>query len=271
MKQRIITALLVTPIAVATILLLPTVALAMFIAVLCLIAFWEWSRLSGMRSRPIRAALVASLAVLMIVVWFGIDTWLWWFVVSAGAIWWLFAFLWLRSYSFAAAPTRENTAIKLLAGYLAILPSWAALTKIHLMQPSPHTWALYSLAIVWAADTFAYIVGKRWGRNKLAAKISPGKTIEGVYGALVGSALFTFIGGWLLDVRDGQLIGLILLAMICVLFSIVGDLFESLIKRHANVKDSGAMFPGHGGVFDRLDGVFAALPIFALGKSLLGL
>ena len=66
-------------------------------------------------------------------------------------------------------------------------------------------------------------------------------------------------------------VGLIVLAMICVLFSIVGDLFESLIKRHANVKDSGAMFPGHGGVFDRLDGVFAALPLFALGKSLLGL
>jgi phosphatidate cytidylyltransferase len=92
-----------------------------------------------------------------------------------------------------------------------------------------------------------------------------------VYGALAGSVVIATAGGWLLDVRDLTLLPLLVLGLLTVAFSIVGDLFESLIKRHAGVKDSGALFPGHGGVFDRLDGVFAALPIFALGKAILGL
>ena len=179
--------------------------------------------------------------------------------------------LWLKNYSFAAAPTRENTAIKLVAGLVTVYPAWVALMQMHIQQPQYHTWALYSLLLIWGADTFAYISGRRWGKRKLAPNISPGKTTAGVWGALVGSAIVAAAGGWLLDVRGIQLVALVVLALISVLFSVVGDLFESVIKRHANVKDSGAMFPGHGGVFDRLDGVFAALPIFALGKSLLGL
>jgi phosphatidate cytidylyltransferase len=272
LKQRIITALFITPLAIAMILLTPPVPFAAIIAGLCLIASWEWTRLSGMKSRPVRGVLVALVALAMISLWCNRDAWIWWPLIGAGGVWWLFAALWLRSYSFAAAPTRENTIIKLIAGAFCVLPAWAAMMTIYLTQVSaPHTWALYSLIVIWAADTFAYLAGKRWGRNKLAPKISPGKTIEGVYGALVGSATIAVIGGWLLDVRGGQLIGLSVLAMVSVAFSIIGDLFESLIKRHANVKDSGALFPGHGGVFDRLDSVFAALPIFALGKLLLGL
>jgi phosphatidate cytidylyltransferase len=143
--------------------------------------------------------------------------------------------------------------------------------KMHLGQETLHTWALYALVLVWGADTFAYLAGSRWGTTKLAPKISPGKTVAGVYGALAGSALIAVIGGWLLDVRGMTLLALVVLAMISVLFSIVGDLFESLIKRHASVKDSGSLFPGHGGVCDRLDGAFAALPIFVLGKAALGL
>jgi phosphatidate cytidylyltransferase len=123
----------------------------------------------------------------------------------------------------------------------------------------------------WSADTFAYLAGSRWGRKKLAPNISPGKTIVGVYGAMAGTAVVAVIGGCLLGVHNVQLIPLAALALICVAFSIIGDLFESLIKRHANVKDSGALFPGHGGVFDRLDSAFAVLPIFAIGKTLLGL
>ncbi|MEP6484499.1 MAG: phosphatidate cytidylyltransferase [Rudaea sp.] len=271
MKQRIITALLITPFAIALILFTPTVALGAIIAALCLIALWEWTRLSGMRSRPLRAVLVALALALMITLWIDRGSMFWWATIGVGVVWWFFALFWLKHYSFAAALTRANVSIKLLAGFLAIIPAWVALMSIHLTQPDIHTWALYSLLLIWGADTFAYIAGKRWGRKKLAPNISPGKTIAGVYGALVGSAIVAAVGGWLLNVRGMLLIALIVVALVSVLFSVVGDLFESVIKRHANVKDSGALFPGHGGVFDRLDGVFAALPIFALGKYLLGL
>jgi phosphatidate cytidylyltransferase len=271
MKQRVVTALLVTPTAILMILLLPTVIFALIIAVLCLIALWEWTRLSGMRARPVRGVLIGIYAAAMLALWCSLDSWFFWVMLVAGCVWWLAVIFWLRHFSFAAAPTRENTAIKLIGGTLAVLPAWGALMRIHAGQPDVHSWALYSLIVIWAADTFAFLAGSRWGRTKLAPKISPGKTIAGVYGALAGSALVAVIGGWLLNVRGWTLAALVLVAMLSVTFSIVGDLFESLIKRHANVKDSGALFPGHGGVLDRLDSVFAALPIFALGKLLLGI
>jgi phosphatidate cytidylyltransferase len=270
-RQRVITALLITPFAIALILLTPTIALAVIIAFLCFVASWEWTRLAGMRSRPLRAVLMVFCGLLMIALWLSRGSLFWWGTIAVGVVWWFIAILWLKNYSFAASPTRENTVIKLVAGLVTVYPAWVALMQIHSQQTQFHTWALYSLLLIWGADTFAYLSGRRWGKRKLAPNISPGKTTAGVWGALVGSAIVAAIGGWWLNVRGIQLVALVVLALISVLFSVVGDLFESVIKRHANVKDSGAMFPGHGGVFDRLDGVFAALPIFALGQSLLGL
>jgi len=271
MKQRIITALLVTPFAIALILYVPVVYVAAIIGGLCLIAAWEWTRLSGMHSRPLRAVMVAAAALTMIALWCCASLPVWWTFIAIGCAWWVVAFFWLRSFSFAASPTNEHTAMKLIAGALTVLPAWAGLMRIQLTQDTPHTWALYSLFIVWAADSFAYLAGRSFGRNKLAPQISPGKTREGVYGALAGVAVVAAIGGWLLGVRDLTLVLLIVVSLISVSFSVIGDLFESLLKRHAGVKDSGAFFPGHSGVCDRLDGVFAALPIFALGKAMLGL
>jgi phosphatidate cytidylyltransferase len=270
-KQRVLTALLVTPIAIAIILLLPTLALALLIGALVLVALWEWTRLSGMRSRPWRGVLVGIAGLAMIGLWCVRDSMFWWATIALGAAWWFVAVLWLRRFSFAAAPTRENAALKIGAGALAVLPAWTAMMQLHGKQLAPHTWALYALVLVWAADTFAYAAGRAWGKTKLAPRISPGKTIAGVYGALAGSAAIAVAGGWLLQVRGEKLVALVAVALLAVVFSVVGDLFESLVKRHAGVKDSGAMFPGHGGVFDRLDGVFAALPVFVSGAALLGL
>ena len=271
MKPRIITTLLVTPLAVALILLLPTAAFAVVIAGLCLLALWEWTRLASLRNHGLRGVLLAIAIVAFCLLWVWRGTLGWWIVIGVGCAWWFAALLWLKHFTFAAAPTRENAAIKLLVGALAIFPAWAALMQLHGSTPHGPGWALYALALGWAADSFAYLAGSRWGRKKLAPNISPGKTIAGAYGALVGTAIVAMIGGWLLGVRDAMLLPLVMLALLCVGFSIVGDLFESMIKRHANVKDSGTLFPGHGGVFDRLDSAFAVLPIFALGKMLLGL
>jgi phosphatidate cytidylyltransferase len=271
MKQRIITALLITPFAIALMLFVPTPAFVAIIGTLCGIGMWEWTRLSGMRERPWRAVAVALGVLAMLALYFTSSVVLWWTFILLGCGAWIGAIFWLRSFSFAASVTREHTALKLAAGALAILPAFAGLMRIHQTQAIPHTWALYALLLVWSADTFAYFAGSRWGTTKLAPQISPGKTWAGFYGALVGSGVIAAIGGWLLDVRGLTLVLLVIIALISVVFSVVGDLFESLIKRHAGVKDSGALFPGHGGVCDRLDGVFAALPFFALGKALLGL
>lgn len=271
MKQRVVTALLLAPLAIALILLLPTPAFALVIAGLCLLAVWEWTRLSGLRDRRVRGVLLALAALAFWALWRNRDANAVMIVVAAGAAWWVVALVWLKHFSFAAAPARENSLLKLVVGTLVVFPAWIALMRIHAAPNHGHWWALYALVLGWSADTFAYLAGMRWGRRKLAPAISPGKTWAGVYGGLAATAVVAAIGGWLLGAQDLRLLALVALALLCVCFSVVGDLFESLIKRHAGVKDSGALFPGHGGVFDRLDGIFALLPLFALGKLLLGL
>ncbi len=271
MKQRILTALVLTPIAVAVILLLPTYAFAGLTALVWLLALWEWTRLIGIVPMPARIVTVAAGAVGLGALWWLRDTPAWWFVIGAGLVWWLLVLAWLRNFSFGASPTPRNHALKIVAGFAMLLPSWAALIEIHRVEPLGHNWALFALVLVWVADSFAYFAGRRFGKNKLAPRISPGKTVEGVIGAFAGSAVVAVIGGWLLDERGLALALLLVVAALTLVFSVVGDLFESLIKRQSNVKDSGALFPGHGGLLDRLDSVFAAMPVFVAGKALIDL
>jgi phosphatidate cytidylyltransferase len=192
-------------------------------------------------------------------------------VIVLGIAWWPLAALWLGHFSFAADRKRRNVGLKALAGTLTVVPAWAAAIVLHEIPELGPWWVLFVLALVWSADISAYFAGRRFGRTKLAPRISPGKTRAGVYGALLGSAAYAAIAGAALGLVAMGLVMLVALSLVTVVFSIVGDLFESLIKRHSNQKDSGSVFPGHGGVFDRFDSLFAALPVFVGGKLLLGL
>ena len=269
MKTRTLTALVLAPVAISLILFVPTVIFAVVTGAVFLYALWEWTRMLGLRDAGVRGSVVAVHAVAMAALWLDRGGHWWWGVIAAGALWWLIAALWLRHFSFGVAPTRENTALKLLAGFVIVVPAWCGLLQVHAQADHGPWWTLFGLMLVWVADSGAYLAGSRWGRSKLAPRISPGKTWAGVYGAVASSALVGVAGAWLLGMRGLSLAGIFVLAMLTVLASIVGDLFESLIKRHANVKDSGDLFPGHGGMFDRLDSVFAALPIWASGLALL--
>jgi len=267
--QRILTALVLAPLAILIILLPDTGLFGAIVALAFLAAWWEWARLGGLKSPVGRIALLAAAACGFALLWFAQGSaWTPW-LLAAGVGWWLVACLWLRHFAFAAAPTRENLALKLIAGAFVIFPAWVALTSIHAREPHGHWWTLLALVIVWASDIGAYASGRAFGKRKLAPQVSPGKTWAGAYGAMVAGVLVAEAGGWLLGVRGASMLGLALLAAITVAVSIVGDLLESLMKRHAQVKDSGSIFPGHGGLMDRLDSVFAALPIFAAGLLLL--
>jgi len=269
--QRTLTALLLAPLVILIILFSPAALFAAVAAGAFLAALWEWTQLSGLKSASWRVAGMVAGAVLFALLWCTRFTALTPLILAAGVAWWLLACLWLRHFAFGAAPTRENFLLKLLVGVFVIFPAWVAIVSVHERAPHGHGWTLLALLIVWAADIGAYFSGRAFGKRKLAPQISPGKTWAGAYGALVAGVLVTTIGGWILDVRGAQLLGLALLAVVTVSVSIVGDLIESLMKRHAQVKDSGTLFPGHGGLMDRMDSVFAALPVFAAGLLLLGL
>ncbi|MBD8871754.1 phosphatidate cytidylyltransferase [Rhodanobacter sp. DHB23] len=270
LQQRVLTALLLAPLAIAIILLLPTPWIALVAAAVFLGAMEEWTRLANVQQPALRTAVLVAAALLFALLWTahpGVSTSL---LLALGVAWWLVACLWLRHFAFGAAPTPENRTLKLVAGAFVMFPAWIALIALHGREPHGHWWLLLALVIVWAADIGAYFSGRTFGRRKLAPQISPGKTWAGAYGALVAGVLVALAGGWLLGVRGAALLGLGVLAVLTVALSIVGDLLESLMKRHAGIKDSGTIFPGHGGLLDRLDSVFAALPVFALGLQLLG-
>ncbi len=269
LKQRTLTALVIAPIAIAIVLFLPTWTVGLIIAAICLIATWEWSQLAGIATQAARIALVVANAALFALLWTIRDDVLAWYVIGIGVGGWLLALAWMRNFSWGAAPTPEHRAVKLVAGELAILPAWLALVHLHGEPDRGHVWTLFAIVLVWIADTGAYFAGKRFGTVKLAPNISPNKTRAGVWGALVATMVFAAVCFWLLDARGARLVALVVLTLVAVLASIAGDLFESLLKRQAGVKDSGTIFPGHGGMLDRIDSLLAALPVFVAGKALI--
>lgn len=285
-RTRLLAALVMAPLAIAAVLFLPTPWLAVLGAAAFLIGLWEWLRLTEIEDPIARGVLVlVNLLVMVALVWAsrsnnGGSFILFKIAVLLGAIWWLLALLWLRRYEFASDHDTHARMFKLAAATLSIIPAWCALVLIHAGQvgappvttgiPGGHRWLLLALAIVWAADTGAYFAGRAFGRNKLAPRISPNKTIEGLFGGVAAGMALAVGAAPLAGATLGQLPYVAIVALWTILFSVVGDLFESLLKRHVGAKDSSHLIPGHGGVLDRIDSQLAALPVFALGKLLFG-
>ena len=278
-RTRVIAALVMAPFAIGAILLLPTSWLVMLAALVFLVGLWEWFKLAEIDDTLQRTVLLtANLLLMVLLVWASrgsTDLVPLRLMALVGAGWWLLALLWLRFFHFASDHETWARVFKLAAGTLAVVPAWCALGLIHSSQPNGHIWLFVALAIVWAADSGAYFAGRHFGGRwfagrKLAPRISPNKTLEGLLGGLAAGMLVAAVGALLAGAGVGQLPGVLLVAIFTVLFSVVGDLFESLLKRHVGAKDSGDVIPGHGGVLDRIDGVLAALPIFVLGKEVFG-
>jgi phosphatidate cytidylyltransferase len=189
------------------------------------------------------------------------------YILNAAFVWWLLCLIWLFNSKFASENNAINNSIKLFAGLMLLVPSWYAFVSLHSHPDYGPYWALFIMALAWVADSGAYFSGKKWGKNKLAPGISPGKTREGVYGGILFVMLYALLFGWLLDLKGIMLLQLCIICLFVVIFSVVGDLFVSVMKRHAHMKDSGNIFPGHGGVMDRIDSLTAAVPLFVIGLT----
>jgi len=258
LKIRVITALVIAPIALALIFLAPDWLFALAMLAMALIGAWEWAALAGRPSTPARFWLAAFFAVLVAA---GVAlqryapqvSWLTLYC-SAALAWWVFSLVWLAAWR-AEFPGY----IKVACGALTLLPSLAAVVAIRSVSP----WYLTMLLLLTvAADVGAYFAGRAFGKHKLAPQVSPGKTWEGVWGGVALAAVVALIEShWLSPVPVGIYI---VVAVLLVALSIVGDLSESLFKRQAGVKDSGSLFPGHGGVLDRVDSLTAAAPLYWL-------
>jgi phosphatidate cytidylyltransferase len=271
---RTIAALVMAPVAILAVLWLPTPILAALIAAVMMVGLWEWTLLSGLRRQASRAAYLAVNAGLIAgLAWSSPRGNLFPLELASviGVAWWLLALAWLARFDWASGNSWLSRSAKLVAGSLAVVPAWCALSWLHAGSGNGPAWTLFALFVVWGADTGAYFVGVRFGRRKLAPKISPGKTWEGFWGGL-GLSLLLSAAAWpLLGLAASQWPALAMITLVTALASVLGDLVESLLKRHAGIKDSSDLIPGHGGVLDRLDSVLAALPVFVVAKLWLGL
>lgn len=268
--QRVTTGAILAAIVLGVLLGLPPAAAGLIVAAFLMLAAWEWSAFVAPGRAGARAAYAALLALaLALLAAAPLDgeglRWL----LGAGLAWWLVAFLWILRF-----PTPMSTAVIAIAGACCLLPAFAAFRALLGLPPlaeggpaGPRL-AVLVLAIVAAADIGAYFVGRRIGRTRLAPAVSPGKTWEGVAGGLLAATLVAGAGAIVLGLPLGALaaVGLTVGAI-----SVVGDLAESMFKRHSGVKDSGSLFPGHGGVLDRVDSMAAAVPLFVMEFQWLGL
>ena len=259
LKQRVVTAVIAIVVLALVLFVVPPLYAELVIALVVLAGAWEWSGFLGTVSIAIRILYVIFIASLMAVVGMiwpdGVDT-----VLQVAVAWWLLALIWAFVF-----PTPIPRIVRWLCGALVLVPLYAALVFLYQATPSL---LLFVLLIVWAADIGAYFAGKHFGRVKLAPSISPGKTWEGVIGGLLLVALLALGRSYWFG-NDIAVIVPFCLAVAGV--SIVGDLTVSIFKRTAGLKDSGKLFPGHGGVLDRVDSVAAAAPLFALGLGWTGL
>lgn len=260
LKQRIITALILLPIVVLLVLFAPTTWLAVLFSALTLLAAWEWAALCGYARTGGRILYCLLTAVWCAAVVLAGRVWSWDGMLGSlcgvALAWWLFALIWIAVWR-ADFPRP----CKALSGWLTLIPPLFAVLAL------PRHLLLLLLVLIWAADSGAYFAGRSFGRHKLAPAVSPGKTWEGVAGGTLALLTVTLLGVRLL--LPGNALFFILVCVLTGWLSMVGDLSESLFKRQAGVKDSGALFPGHGGALDRIDSLTAAVPAFWLGLSLL--
>ncbi len=266
LKQRIITAAILIPLVLLGIFYLPVFWFALFTGLLIAFAAWEWSRLMGLQ-RPLTRILYVDLIVILLIL-AAITSPLWWFWLAL--VWWVIAFVLIIKFKSGSATYLQSKFFRGFAGVAVLVPCWASLNFLCFMSPRP-IWLLMVLVVVWLADISAYFAGHRWGKNKLAPEISPGKTREGVYGALIITGVVALIAALVLHLPILRILLFVALIVLTVVSSIVGDLFESLLKRQEGLKDSGSLLPGHGGILDRIDSLTAAAPIFTLGLILLGM
>jgi phosphatidate cytidylyltransferase len=294
--QRILTVLVLLPLVVFAIFFLPLETFNKVIGIIILIGFWEWTGfIKKMQFIHRVAYLILSAGLMWLVYKNSLPVAYWngwvfphnfseWFHLRdaafisliLGAIWWFIAFVLVLVYPKYSQTMINNIVLMMLIGWLILIPTWVAITGLRSIGIALDFYRgssllLFVLCIVWAADTGAFVSGKLFGKHKLAAHVSPKKTWEGVFGGALLASLVVYLAIDLLSIPKTEQFTLIILAVVLVIFSVIGDLTESIFKRLSGVKDSGNILPGHGGILDRIDALTSAMPLALLGLTLLGI
>lgn len=263
LKYRILTAIILLLIIVAMIWFLTPLAFALCTMVFLIFGAWEWSGLTGLHSLNIRLIYTVFTLAVTLAAFFMPPAAL--FLIATGV--WLWAAAAVISYQRGkSALGFEHRWVKGVAGLCVLVPCWAGVVVLKTASP---LWLLTVFVLIWAVDTGAYFIGRFFGKNPLASRISPKKTREGFFGGIAAALVAMAILSFFFDFSAKQRVVFAVLSLIYALFAVVGDLFVSLLKRQIGIKDTGVWLPGHGGFLDRLDSTLSTIPVFSLGFLLL--
>lgn len=265
LKTRIMTALILAPIVIGGIFFLPAMAFSFFTAALIALGAWEWANMAGLTAQ--RARVGYSAAVLLVLAAL--------YALTAQSVLWLALLWWLAGFGLVARYPKSSVywgsvPARAAMGLMVLVPAWVGLNYLRngefkfALTDNNLLLILYVFLLVWVADIGAYFSGRKFGKAKLAPRVSPGKSWAGVWGGMAAVALFALVVSQALGADAGQSIALIIISVVTAAVSVLGDLFESMLKRFRGIKDSSQLLPGHGGIMDRIDSLTAAIPIFTL-------
>ncbi|MHA2705471.1 phosphatidate cytidylyltransferase [Vibrio owensii] len=275
MKQRIITALILAPLVILGIFKLPLIGFIIALTAITLLGFWEWTQFTESNSRIaalVPAVVVTGLSFLFISPDAASLSQLatpHYTVLALGFAWWIIASGMAITYPKTTNLWQNSKALRHVFGFLTLIPFLWSVTILRASDISvdPYHGAklvLYVCFLVWAADSGAYFAGKSMGKRKMAPHVSPNKTIEGLIGGIIAALIVGWLfAGWF-DIQFTSPIHMVIITLITVVISVLGDLVESMFKRVSGIKDSSNIIPGHGGILDRIDSLTAAFPVFAL-------
>ncbi|VAY02210.1 Phosphatidate cytidylyltransferase [Arsenophonus endosymbiont of Aleurodicus dispersus] len=273
-NARIITAVILVPLVIDALFFLPLNLFGYIIIIICSLAAWEWSQFIGWTGHINRIICAVLFGICLLSLQLFLQDFsqlttepLIIYILSAGLIWWLVAIILVITFPTSALFWYKSVILKILFGILTILPFYCGMLVLKHIDYNVDNfigawWVFYVMLLVWSVDSGAYFFGHLFGKHKLAAEISPGKTLEGILGGMMTAAIIA----WLFSLFSPILLiskNLVFCSVIVVIISVFGDLTESMFKRQAGIKDSSHLIPGHGGVLDRIDSLTAAISVFA--------
>ncbi len=274
LKRRLLTALVLMPVVLGGLVYLPTAVVAGLFGAVVALGAWEWGLLAGWSTPESRLSYTAATAICLLPAYWVLQVpWAFGQVLASVVLFLLFwsvVLYWLLDYQRSGPGMPRSRPLLALSGLFVVVPGWGALVGLHGLLGAGVYLVVSLLLLIWAADSAAFFIGRIWGRHRLADRVSPGKTWEGLLGGLAAAATVAWFCSLPLALAFSDRMLFLLTCMVSVAFSVLGDLFESLMKRQAGVKDSGSLLPGHGGVLDRVDSLMAAAPVFAFGMLMVG-
>lgn len=269
LKQRIITAAILIPLVIWSILYATAQGFTYGLAVVLFMATLEWNNFVSYKNKV--SAWVFSVVVTSCFLYLEYLAELQFiqYAIYLSLVWWLLSLPLLFTFPFKSSHFLQQKSAKVIVGFVMLLSTFLALNLLRNSADYGSDYVIYLLVLIWVADSGAYFTGRAWGKHKLIPNVSPGKSWEGVAGAMIATFITALIAIDLLNISSTQSFLFIFVTLVTVVYSVVGDLSESMFKRMANMKDSGNILPGHGGILDRIDSLTSGLPVFIAGLWLM--